>query len=209
MASLTKQLLKNRVNSLSSDVLLDDVSRLDGVRDSFKQLQQQHFGAVGNSTNRLRQELGQSTSLQLARQGQGIPTGFRGALDAATRRVRARSGIVNRGDQAIRSQGLKDRIEIAKGSAMRRGKLQQALQTSQNIREGVNVGVQNANQAIAESNADMFGGVAGAAAGFLSDPANRNKIGGFVHNLFGRPGPAPGTQGITPISVTPSLLPVT
>jgi hypothetical protein len=176
-----------RAKSFASDHLMNDLAMLDADRGAFSTLRAQHQGAVGNTQGRLRKELGRSATAAVAQQERGVGPAFGGQLESAVRRMRARQGIMNRGEAAINNQSLKDRIEIARGSMRRRGQLQQSLQQAANIREGVNVGVQNANQIIAESNADLFGGIAGAGAGILKDPANRAKIGSFFRNIFNPP----------------------
>ena len=51
-------ILEKRAQSFSSDILKDDLARLNGVQEKFGALQQRHIGAVGNTQDRMRQELG-------------------------------------------------------------------------------------------------------------------------------------------------------
>lgn len=149
--------------------LRQEVGNLQSLRDSLQGARNRHLGNVSNAENRLRTGLSNAATMKVAQSDRYSPTSFRGALDSATRRMRARQGIVNRGDAAIRNQSLKDRIKVAQGSAVRRGNLQNVLQQGINIREGVNVGVSNANNRIKAARANMFGTLAGSAASIIKN----------------------------------------
>jgi hypothetical protein len=177
-------------------LLNSEISALGGLRGQLQGLQDQFQAGVGNQDARLRRELGANTASALAQQNRAPVRNMAGQLDATTRHMRARQGIVNRGDAAVRNQSLRDRVAVARGGFQRRGQFQTALQNAANIKEGVNVGVSSANQAIAESNADLFGGIAGVATGFLSDPQNRQKTGSFFRNMFFNPNKGLVAQGV-------------
>jgi hypothetical protein len=179
-----------------SNLLRTEIDRLQGVRAQFDPLRAQHASNVSGAFQRERRDLVGGTAQALARQDLRVPGSFRGNLASAVQRMRSRQGVVNRGEAAIRNQNLRDRIAIARGDAMRRGRLQESMQRAANIREGVNVGVSNANQVIAESNADLFGGLAGLTVGALRNDNFRSNVGNFFGNIFNRntsqmPGPAP------------------
>lgn len=140
----------------------DEIGKLQNVRDSLQPARTRHLGGIANAENRLRASLGRQATMKVAQADRAMPTSFRGALDQATRRMRARQGIVNRGDAAIRNQSLRDRIAVARQQESRRGSLQNTLQQAVNIREGVNVGLSNANARIRSAKANMYGTLAGA-----------------------------------------------
>jgi hypothetical protein len=84
-----------------------------------------------------------------------------------------RSRIESQGDKAIEQQQLSDRVKIAQAGRAREGQFMDAESRAANIREGVNVGVQNANQFIQNSRMNMWGGIAGGLAGAISNPEFR------------------------------------
>jgi monoamine oxidase len=121
---------------------------------------------MANAGDRGAAEVRNVANMTAALNNQAPVTSFSDALASADRRAKARQGIVNRGDAAVRNQQLKDRLAIAKGQISRRGDLINTLQTSANIREGVNAGLSDANNQIRQSNAGMWGSIAGGAARF-------------------------------------------
>lgn len=155
------------VNERAGSNLRTDVMRLGEERAAMQPAKARHIGAAGNAANRLRGKLGNAATMAVAQADTTPQVSFRGALDQATKRMRARQGIVNRGEKAIANQTLRDRVQIARNNATRRGSIHNALQTTANIREGVNVGISNANQMVAESQANMFGTIAGAGVSFI------------------------------------------
>ena len=107
------------------------------------------------------------TSKALASEKGG--TSFASSLGASTRVAKARQGIQNRGESAIRNQQLKDRIAIARLGIQKRGRGLRAMANAANIREGVNLANANAEAAISASNADLLGGILGSGAALLKD----------------------------------------
>lgn len=146
----------------------DEIGKLQNVRDSLQPARTRHLGGIANAENRLRASLGRQATMKVAQADRAMPTSFRGALDQATRRMRARQGIVNRGDAAVRNQSLRDRIAVARQQESRRGSLHNTLQQAVNIREGVNVGLSNANAQIRAARANMWGTIAGSASRALT-----------------------------------------
>lgn len=178
VGNLLRQHFDNRQNdsveTRASGNLRTDVVRLGQERQGMEAFRARHIGGVGSAASRLRTRLSRDATGRVAQMDQAQPTSFRGAIGQATRRMRARQGIVNRGDAAIRNQALRDRINVARNTASRRGSIHNALQNAAQIREGVNTGVSNANQRIRESRANMFGTLAGAATSYMM---NRPKPG--------------------------------
>lgn len=125
-------------------------------------------GRVERQAGQQMQELRGAASSALAQQDAVVPTSFAGSLDAAARRSKARAGIISRGDSAIRNQQLRDRLEIARRSRGRQGQALRGLGAAANIQEGVNLGVQDARDFGRQSQADLFGGLAGIAAGIAA-----------------------------------------
>lgn len=170
----------------ATSTLRNEVSSLSSTRAAYENLRDQHRANIMSDPSRLRAQLQRTASFAANRQEAALTSPvFGGQLEAATRRMRARQGIVNRGEEAIVNQNLKDRLQVVRAQMKRRGAIQQGLQQAANIRQGVNIGTQNANQIISESNADLFGGIAGAATGILKDSGNREKIGNWFKGIFG------------------------
>jgi hypothetical protein len=78
--------------------------------------------------------------------------------------MRTRQGIVNRGEAAIQNQALKDRLRVVQSGLTKRGSLQNLQQQAINIREGTNVGIQDANNRARVAQANMWGSIVGSAA---------------------------------------------
>ena len=137
--------------------------------------------SAGTADARARRRLGAAASSAAAQSETVRPTSFGDAIASAGRRAKVRQGIVARGEPAIQNQALRDRLEIARRGARRRGQVRQGLASAANIREGVNVGVADADALISASRADLAGGLLGGVTGVLADPASRARLGG----LFG------------------------
>ena len=165
--ALTNAFKQRTVSERAGSNLRTDVMRLGDERAAMQPAKARHIGGAGNAANRLRSRLGRDATMAVAQADTTPQVSFRGALDQATKRMRARQGIVNRGEKAIANQTLRDRVQIARNNATRRGAIHNTLQTTANIREGVNVGVANANQMVAMSRANMFGTIAGAGVSFI------------------------------------------
>lgn len=168
-------------------------ARMD--QDRFKGLRNRAAASISTQRAReggqLRRTAAQMVQLEDAKQGP--PTSFAGAVEQATRRAKARTGIIARGEKAIANQNLRDRLAFAKAGMQKEGSLQVALQKAANIREGVNVGVSDANAEIAASNAALAGGVIGGIGGFLSNENNRDWLGGIFKKQPEVKVPKPGS----------------
>lgn len=187
--------IKQTITDFGASHLRSSLKRTRGQRAQFGRLRERQAANIGGQSERLRRTLGKSASLQAARAGVSKPTSFAGSIQDATRRAGVRQGIVNRGEKAIANQSLKDRLTFVQSGLRRQGVAQQALSQGANIREGVNIGVTDANNAISASNSALFGGVAGSIAGFASDPQNRE----MFSNLFRRkPASVSGPLNATP-----------
>lgn len=155
--------------------LLASLDRSNAQRMENRGLRNRAAAAISNDVNRQRRA-GRAQAALLAQAGtakQGPPTSFASAISQASRRGKARYGIVNRGDKAIANQNLRDRLTFAKAGINRETQLQTMLQKVANIREGVNVGVSDANADIAASNAALGGSIIGAGAGLIASPEFR------------------------------------
>ena len=92
---------------------------------------------------------------------------FAKRLEQNIRRGRARQGIVNRGDPAIRNQQLKDRLQLARSSITRRGTLQQTSENAMRLRSGLNASELRAKDQVGAARAGALGfAVGGAVRGF-------------------------------------------
>lgn len=139
------------------------IKDLQGTRESFGLNRTRTLTALANAGERGIADARRGAALTSARLDRAAPTSYADAIAGAERRAKARQGVVNRGEAAVRNQQLKDRLQIAQGQASRRGTLINVLQNAANIKEGVNTGVSDANNRIRESQAAMWGNIAGAA----------------------------------------------
>ena len=100
-------------------------------------------------------------------------------LSNALKRAKARVGIGNRGDAAIRNQQLKDRLTQVRSGIRAKGRAINLQVTGQNIQAGVNVGVGNAQARGRASTADAFGTSVGAIAATIG--GNKTRTGSFFN----------------------------
>ena len=166
-------------------------------RGGLAKLRDSSFTASGNLENRMRRRAGQTASGAVAQGFAGpTPTSFGGALDTALRRTKVRSRIAQQGEAAINQQSLKDRIAIAQASRQREGDLLTSSLKAANIREGVNIGVADANQAMKNNTYGLAGAVLGGVSGVLANKEGREFTGGLFSRMFGSRGtPQPMAGG--------------
>jgi|VirMetMinimDraft_7_1064189.scaffolds.fasta_scaffold08709_6 hypothetical protein len=182
MAGLTDQIKQGVGNMLtlpSNQRLLpseqSEVGALASERAGLRQYQGQQIGDIGNRQSRLQHDLRRMASMRVAQNEaqQGIPTSGRAATEQAVRRMRARQGIVARGDKAIANQTMKDRLRAVQQTQTRRGQGQNMLQQAQQIKQGVNIGVSDANNRAKASTYGMYGSAAGMLAKGVQTYMNR------------------------------------
>jgi hypothetical protein len=120
------------------------------------------IGAVGGRINRVKS--GANLAAQRAGSSQiAGPRGFAGSLEQAVRRGKARQGINERGEKAIRNQQLKDRITLARQSLSKRSTLIQSSASAARLRAGGDAAAQSARDQTNSAFAGALGSVAGGA----------------------------------------------
>ena len=154
----------------------DFESKFEGLRDK------QRVDIANTGGEQRRVAAGANSSVQQKFQTVRGRNAWAGNLEQTLRRGKARQGIVNRGDNAIKNQQLKDRLAVTKQSIGRRGQLQQTSADAARLRAGIDVAQQDANSRIGSA----YSGAAGAVAGGL--------VSGFGDKLFG------GGGGIDPVT---------
>lgn len=135
---------------------------------------------IGQEQNRMGRGANSAVQQKFQTPGGGS---FAQRLEQSMRRGKARQGIVNRGDNAIRNQRLKDRLAMAKSSIARRGQLQESSANAARLEAGL--------EATRSSAKDMVSSAYGGALGFVAGGAMR----GFGDNLFNSSIPAVTDQG--------------
>jgi len=119
-----------------------------------------NVGAIGGRLRRV--QAGANLAAQRAGSSRfSGPRGFSRQLDQAVKRGKARQGINQRGDKAIRNQQLKDRIALARRSISKRGQIMQSSENAARLRAGGEAATQRAN----DQTRSAFVGAAGAIAG--------------------------------------------
>lgn len=141
--------------------LRESLNDMSAERAALLPYRDRAMASLSNQASRQAKNVRSVATMRAAQGDRLTPTTARGALDAATRRMRARQGIVNRGDAAVKNQELKDRMAVAQQQMLRRGTLLNALQKYENLQQGVNLGVQDANDRAKASQYSMFGSVIG------------------------------------------------
>lgn len=170
---LTNMMARNQaIRDFGASHLRSSLARTREQRSGFSKLSTRQAANIGGQKDRLRRSLGAAASLKAARSS-STPTSFAGSIQDATRRASARQGIVNRGEKAIANQSLKDRLSFVRSGLRQHGVAQQSLSQGANIREGVNIGVTDANEAINASNQALVGTAVGGIAGLALDPQFR------------------------------------
>jgi hypothetical protein len=155
--------------SFGTAFLKDSLARGREFEAQGEGLRTRHLAGVNN--------LGQEQTRLGAAAGAGAQQKFQtpgGAsfaknLEQSVRRGKARQGVINRGDAAIRNQQLKDRLTAARGDISRRGTLQQTAADAARLRSGVDVAQRNANAQIGASRTGALGAVAGGLARGFKD----------------------------------------
>jgi len=139
--------------------------------DSLADRNDAQIANIDGRLNRVR--AGANSAVQAATSAPaGGPRGFARALDINTRRGKARQGIEQRGENAIRNQQLKDRITQARSGLNRRSLLQNTSANVARMRAG---DLQNVRRVNNQTNS-AFAGAAGAIAG--------GAVRGFGDNFF-------------------------
>jgi len=128
-------------------------------------------GAIGGRINRIQ------AGANLAAQREGShkfagPRGFARQLEQNIKRGKARQGINERGEKAIRNQQLKDRLTLVRQSAQKRGTLMDTSANAAKLRSAGEAATQSANS---QTRAAMTGAVGAIAGGALR---------GFGDSLF-------------------------
>lgn len=159
-----KNIIEQRGRTDGPIDLKTSITNLQKERESFAGNRTRSMTALANAAERGIAQQKRNAALTAAQADRRMPTSYADAMSSSTRRAKVRQGIVSRGEAAIRNQQMKDRLKIAQGQASRRGALINTMQTAAGIREGVNVGVSDANNRIRESQASMWGSIAGSAA---------------------------------------------
>ncbi len=200
--------LANRLTSKNSaGFAREQVGVIAGQRGRFAGLRDQFIGDV-QSISGEQQSFGAATGSQgfqvLRDQGAGTSVG--GTLRRGLKVAKTRQGIMNRGDAAIRGQRLKDRLTLARSGLRRQGQALELQSMGEQIRSGVNIGVQSAKDEARASTAGLIGTGLGAAVGIMrqnklnndsffdfgeknEDPFDVNSLSGdqFIGADFNRP----------------------
>lgn len=145
--------------------LTNSVNRMATERSRLAPYREKYFKDLAGQGERQASDVRRMANMRAAQGDRERPTSFAAASEAALRRARARAGVINRGDAAVRGQQLKDRLAVTRQHLSRRGSIHNFLQQHENIKAGVNVGVSDANNRAKASSAEMWGNIAGAAAG--------------------------------------------
>lgn len=181
-----EQRLQNKLGDVFNDeVTRGQITHLRDQADRFGGLRSQAQAGINNAVNRGRAKLGKEAGLAASLKFGDQATGAVNPNDVVTnalRRAKARVGIVNRGDEALRNQQLQDRLKQVKAGISARGRGIQTQTKAQNIMSGVNVAASDAAARGRAATADMAGGIAGSFAGLLK--ANKDDRGGMF-NFFG------------------------
>lgn len=172
----------------------EQVGVIAGQRNRFAGLRDQFIGDV-QSIRGEQQQFGAATGSQAFQvlRDQGAGTSFGDTLRRGLKVAKVRQGVMNRGENAIRNQRLKDRLQLARTGLRRQGAALDLQATGEQIRSGVNIGVQRAEDRGRASIAGLIGTGLGAGVGIL----RQNKLNNDAFFDFGEkniPAPKPNTR---------------
>ena len=143
--------------------------QLEGIGEKLRAQHTANVASTAQEQARLRVGAGSAVQQKFQSPGGGS---FAKRLEQSLRRGKARQGIVNRGDAAIRNQQLKDRLQLARSSVSRRGQIQGAAGSARQLRAGLDASERSAKSQVGSALAGAGGFIAGGA------------IRGFGDNLF-------------------------
>jgi hypothetical protein len=181
-AKLAKRLLQLGPDSGRTRSQIEELGR---ERQLFRGLAERHEADVQNirpEQQAIRGAASSAAAQQLRDQGAG--TDARSTLAAALRTAKARQGIIQRGDSAIRSQGLKDRLAIVRQNLGRRSSAIDLQGAGEQIVSGIDLSAQRASDQISASRAGAAGAAVGATAAMFK--GNKDNNGSFFD--FGNKG---------------------
>jgi len=107
----------------------------------------------------------------------GAGTSAAGTLREQLRTAKARQGIIQRGDEAIRGQRLKDRLSFVRNNLQRRSGALNLAGQGQQIAAGVKLNAQNVGDSVNAARAGAVGGALGSFAGIMK--GNKDDNGSF------------------------------
>ena len=145
---------------------------LDPDRAQYRGLADRFAVESANVEPELRQLRGSASSAVAQRMAKGGGTSMGSTLDRALRGAKARQGIIERGEPAIRNQSLKNRLARVRAGIAQTGRAMDLQGAGQQIQAGVNLSGQRASDAISNARIGAFGAAAGAFGGYMS---NRNR----------------------------------
>ncbi len=165
---VANQNLQQKLNAgepFGSAFLKDSIAKGRPLEARGEALRAQHETSIGAVAGRIRRV---DAGANLAAQRAGSfkfsgPRGFARQLEQAEKRGKARQGIEQRGEKAIRNQQLKDRISIARQSVQKRGQLMQSSADAARLRAGGEAVTRSARAGTSAAFAGAAGAVAGGA----------------------------------------------
>ncbi len=172
---LAKRLGKLDVDSGRSRALIES---LGGERAKFRGLADRFAIEAANiepERRQLRASAGSAAAQSLRGDG-GTTAGS--TLDRMLRTAKARQGIIERGDPAIRNQRLKDRLAMVRAGVSRTGAAIDLQGAGQQIRAGVNLAGQRAEDRIGAARAGAAGAAAGIGAAYWKNRAKKTTSSG-------------------------------
>jgi hypothetical protein len=171
-AKLAERLLKMKADSGRARSQVDVLGR---ERGRYRDLARRHEVAAQNISPeqaRIRSAATSSAMQRLRDEGAGTDAGS--TLRAALRTAKARQGIIQRGDAAIKGQRLKDRLGFVRGGIKRRARAIDLQGAGEQIAAGVNLSAQRAADAMSAARWGTAGAAAGAFGGILKGNKDNN-----------------------------------
>jgi hypothetical protein len=158
--------------TFGAQTLVDQIAKGRGLEDRGEALRSRFETVMGNTTARdqnLAATANSAVQSQFSQRFGGGARGFRNQLEQSLRRGKARQGIQNRGENAIRNQQLKDRLTLARSAINRRGTAMSGSASAMGMRQSEQNNLQAGQDAIHNAKVGAIGGVVGGLASGFSD----------------------------------------
>lgn len=167
------------------------LERLGREQADYRGLARRFEDESGNVNPELRRTRATASAAVAQRlKGAGGGADQAGTLEQALRGAKARQGIIQRGEPAIKSQALKDRLSMARLGISTQGRGLAQESAGERIRYGAELATEQADHDISAARWAALGSLTGVASGWqgnMSQPAMPAAEGGFSADQFQMP----------------------
>jgi len=157
--------------------LVDSGKRLQGPADALRARHESNIGNISSKIQRIQAGANAAVQRDGSNQFGGGPRGFSRQLSQAEQRGKIRAGINARGENAVKNQQLKDRLQTIRGKIGRRGVEMGNIAERERIKAGGDAASVNIRSDLSAQRSSAIGGVIGAGFGAAKDFFNTGSLG--------------------------------